>query len=232
MNKNKVRANDFDRRVGEIQTLKAIEMGMGDSVLDVGCGIGQYTPLFLHKFKTVVGLDPSEKYLKEARQKCCNILYTQGFGETFKTEMRFDTVSLNNVLEHVDDPIKLLKNCKKHLAKGGRMIVQVPNSQSITRRLGVLMGIIDSELHISEKEKYYYGHKRTYSLKTLANDCKKSGLKIIKMGGILYKPLPNETLEELCKKNGKDWANRFISALVNFGEDRPDECACIYVLCK
>lgn len=53
------RANDFDRLVGKIQTEYAIKYGVGNSLLDIGCGVGEYTPLFLSRFKRVVGLDPS-----------------------------------------------------------------------------------------------------------------------------------------------------------------------------
>jgi len=228
---DKVRANDFDRRVGEIQTLKAIELGTGNSILDIGCGIGQYTPLFLYRFKRVVGLDPSEEYLKEARSAGWNIEYIKGYGESFSLDEKFDTISMNNILEHVDDPIRLLENCRKHLNPCGRLIAQVPNSVSITRRIGVLMGIIDDTNNITEKEREFYGHKRTYKLQSLIRDCELAGLGILEAGGILYKPLPNEILEELCVAYGKDWADRFINALVQFGKYRPEECACIYTVC-
>ena len=58
---DEVRANEFDQWVGKLQTEKAIELGVGESILDIGCGVGQFTPLFLYRFKRVVGLDPSKK---------------------------------------------------------------------------------------------------------------------------------------------------------------------------
>ena len=109
------RANDFDRLVGKIQTEYAIKYGVGNSLLDIGCGVGEYTPLFLSRFKRVVGLDPSKEYLKEAKQNTQGISYLLGYGETFTTNERFDTISMNNILEHVDDPIALLQNCKNTL---------------------------------------------------------------------------------------------------------------------
>lgn len=126
------RANDFDRLVGKIQTEYAIKYGVGNSLLDIGCGVGEYTPLFLSRFKRVVGLDPSKEYLKEAKQNTQGISYLLGYGETFTTNERFDTISMNNILEHVDDPIALLQNCKKHLKYGGRIIVQVPNKNYLS----------------------------------------------------------------------------------------------------
>jgi 2-polyprenyl-3-methyl-5-hydroxy-6-metoxy-1,4-benzoquinol methylase len=228
---NKVRANEFDRMVGKLQTIKAIEFGRGKSILDIGCGIGQFTPMFLKKFKRVVGLDPSEKYLKVARKANNKVEYIVGYGETFKLNEKFDTITMNMLLEHVDDPIALLKNCKKHLKKGGIILVQVPNANSVTRRLGVLMGLIDNIQNISERERNFYGHQRAYTLGKLKVDVVKAGLKIIKSGGILYTPLPNEILGKICKENGKKWTEKFLQALVEFGKDRPEDCANLYIIC-
>jgi 2-polyprenyl-3-methyl-5-hydroxy-6-metoxy-1,4-benzoquinol methylase len=229
---NHVRANEFDQWVGRLQTIKAMELGHGASILDIGCGVGQFTPMFLQKFKRVVGLDMSEAFLKVARKANNKIEYIVGCGETFKLDEKFDTVSMNMLLEHVDDPIALLINCKKHLVRGGRILVQVPNANSVTRRIGVLMGIINSINHISDKEFNYFGHKRTYTLDTLVADCKKAGLKVVEKGGLLFKPLPNEILGKICKAQGKEWTDKFMDALVIFGEDRPEDCANLYAACE
>jgi 2-polyprenyl-3-methyl-5-hydroxy-6-metoxy-1,4-benzoquinol methylase len=230
--KERTRANAFDREVGLLQTQFAIKLGVGRSVLDVGCGFGEYTPMFLKRFPVVVGLDPSEEYLKEARLAGDNIEYVQGYGETFKLNRHFDTISMNDVLEHVDDPNTLLRNCVKHLHKDGRIIVQVPNCESITRRLGVLMGVIPTLENISDKERDFFGHKRSYGLESLKRECTDAGLKVVDSGGILYKPLPNEMLGQLSENMHREQRQNFIGALVEFGKDRPTECAQIYTVCQ
>lgn len=229
---NNVRANEFDQWVGRLQTIKAMEMGRGSSILDMGCGVGQFTPMFLQRFKRVVGLDASDKFVKVARKSNSNIEYNVGWGETFKLNEKFDTISMNMLLEHVDDPVALLNNCKRHLTKGGVILVQVPNANSVTRRIGVLMGIIDSISHISDKELNYFGHKRTYTLDQLVADCKKAGLKVVEKGGLFFKPLPNEILGKICKQQGKEWTDKFMKALVTFGKDRPEDCANLFVACE
>ena len=227
-----VRANEFDQWVGRLQTIKATELGHGTSILDIGCGVGQFTPMFLEKFKRVVGLDMSDTFLKVARKANNKIEYIVDCGETFKLDEKFDTISMNMLLEHVDDPIALLKNCKRHLARGGRILIQVPNANSVTRRIGVLMGIIDSINHISDKERNYFGHKRTYTLDTLVADCKKAGLKVVEEGGLLFKPLPNDILGKICNTKGSEWTDKFMDALVTFGEDRPEDCANLFAVCE
>jgi 2-polyprenyl-3-methyl-5-hydroxy-6-metoxy-1,4-benzoquinol methylase len=179
-----------------------------------------------------VGLDPSKKYLKIARNAGWRIEYIEGWGESFNLEEKFDTISMNNLLEHVDDPRALLINCKRHLAPKGRIIAQVPNSRSVARRIGVMMGIIDTVDNISNKERYYYGHQRTYNLDSLVEDAQKAGLKIVEKGGILFKPLSNKLIWKLCVSEGKEWSKKFTDALVEFGKDRPEECAQLYIVCE
>ena len=182
---DKTRANDFDRRCGIYQTEKVIKLGIGDSILDIGCGWGEFTPMFRERFRKVSGLDPDKKLLNVAQKRIDGVHYIEGWGETFNLDEKFDTITMTNLLEHVDNPIKLLKNCKKHLSENGVIIVQVPNAKSITRRLGVLMGIIDNIGNISDKERNFFGHKRTYTPRTLKKDCIRAGLKILDWGGIV-----------------------------------------------
>jgi hypothetical protein len=61
----------------------------------------------------------------------------------------------------------------------------------------------------------------------LSCDCLEAGLNVVGWGGILYKPLPNEMLWKAYVEKGE----KFIQALLEFGEDRPEDCACIYVYC-
>lgn len=228
---DETRANIFDRWVGYRQTLKCMGEGLGDSLLDVGCGIGEFTPLYLQKFKRVVGLDPSKEYLEEARKKNNKVEYIEGWGESFKLNEKFDTIVMNNLLEHVVDPRAVLSNCAKHLSEDGILIAMVPNSNSIARRLGVAMGLIDNIGNISDKERYTFGHKRTYTLNSLERDGRVAGLEVVKIGGLLYKPLPNEILLRICQEKGRIWRDQFIDALIAIGEDKPEDCAQIYIIC-
>ena len=226
-----VRANNFDHLVGVIQTNETIYRARGQSLLDIGCGIGQYTPKFLERFSYVTGLDSSQDCLAVAKKNNDIINYVLGDAESFSLDYLYDTINLNMILEHVNDPVKVLINCKKHLADEGVIICQVPNSNSITRRLGVIMGVIDGIDHMSEKEISFFGHKRTYTLNTLSRDCQNAGLSVLEKGGLVYKPLPNEELLKICNNKSQDWIDNFLSALLEFGRDKPEDCAVSYTVC-
>jgi SAM-dependent methyltransferase len=46
----------------------------------------------------------------------------------------FDVVTLVDVIEHVDDPLDLLRRCREHLAPGGRLVVVTPDQGSVAAR--------------------------------------------------------------------------------------------------
>lgn len=57
-----------------------------------------------------------------------------GFGAV---ESRFDVITLNHVIEHVSDPIELLRSCYRLLKLGGQLWLQTPNIDSLgSRRYG------------------------------------------------------------------------------------------------
>lgn len=98
-------------------------------LVDVGCASGQFLSVFdktggpqLHG----VELDPrlaeiSRKSLPHA--KIFNSLYEKsGFEEGY-----FDAVTIWEVLEHIRDPLALLKSIHRTLRKGGHFFVSVPN---------------------------------------------------------------------------------------------------------
>ena len=55
-------------------------------------------------------------------------------------ELRFDSVLLMDVLEHVPDPARILASVRRLLRPGGRLFVSLPNVANLTVRLALLFG--------------------------------------------------------------------------------------------
>jgi SAM-dependent methyltransferase len=101
------------------------------SYLDIGCGSGERV-FFIKEngCKKSYGLD---KY-DNLKIKTKNFINSEIID--FKPRIKFDTVSLFHVLEHVDDFEKIIKHVKKYILKdNGYLIIQVPNYDSIERKL-------------------------------------------------------------------------------------------------
>ncbi|MER3501143.1 MAG: methylase [Candidatus Fervidibacterota bacterium] len=99
-------------------------------ILDLGCGTGGSFAL-LRRWGMVVGLDPSEVALQFARQRGIKAL-VQGDGHflPFANE-RFDLVAVLDVLEHLDDDERALREIWRVLKPGGAMVFTVPAFMSL-----------------------------------------------------------------------------------------------------
>lgn len=96
--------------------------------LDVGCGNGRFLILAKKNGIDVHGVDP----FIEGDIPELNVL-NKNLVEAKYPDKFFDTISLNNVLEHTQDPLDMLKECKRILKDDGEILVNVPNSSSLNR---------------------------------------------------------------------------------------------------
>jgi len=112
----------------------AAEMFEGKTVLDVGCGAAgksvYYASLGAEK---VVGLDVLEQYREEA----VKLADEKGFGDRFEfvcadaantgfSDGAFDTVIMNDAVEHVARPAETLRECLRMLKPGGKLFLNFP----------------------------------------------------------------------------------------------------------
>lgn len=95
-----------------------------------------------------------------------------------------------NVLEHVQDPLLILKNVYEWLVPGGRVLVTVPNAQSLHRQLAVELGIQNSIYDLSPRD-HIVGHLRVYDVNALVNECQLAGFRVIEKRGFVLKVLSN-----------------------------------------
>ena len=92
-------------------------------IVDLGCGTGRFSePLSVHFEADVVGLDPSEKMLEEARKKTVRrgVVFKQASGETLPVEDdSTDMVLMSMVFHHLRDPRRTARECYRVLRAPG-----------------------------------------------------------------------------------------------------------------
>jgi 2-polyprenyl-3-methyl-5-hydroxy-6-metoxy-1,4-benzoquinol methylase len=103
-------------------------------VLDVGCGSG----VLLARMKSLgwetegVEIDPGGVEAARAR----GVTVHQGqLADAQFPDNHFDAVHSAHVIEHVYDPVALLRECFRILKPGGRLVVITPNTQGWGHRL-------------------------------------------------------------------------------------------------
>ncbi len=164
------------------------------TVLEMGYGEGNFTEeLVKRNFKPTV-LDGSDVLLAKAKQIHGDKLeVASALFEEYKPKQKFDCVLATHVLEHVDDPVVLLKEMKNWITDNGKIIIIVPNQESIHRQLAVIMGL-QPELDTLGARDKLVGHQRVYSIDTLCKDTVASGLKVADTAGFFLKTLPNSMM--------------------------------------
>lgn len=105
-------------------------MSPSATLLDVGCGVGQFMGTLKALGWTVVGVDTDARVVETARtaglDARCGQLKAFGFPDE-----SFDVITLRHVIEHVSDPSALLSEVKRLLKPGGMMLMATPNAASL-----------------------------------------------------------------------------------------------------
>jgi 2-polyprenyl-3-methyl-5-hydroxy-6-metoxy-1,4-benzoquinol methylase len=141
-----VRLMPFRRRRYDRLTREVLPPHPGARLLDVGCGSGAFLAQMREVGWTVVGQDVDEKAAAAARARGIEVRLgplANDHGDSF------DVITANHVIEHVHDPIELLRTCAELLAPKGRLWLATPNADALGRRLyGKYWAGLDSPRHL------------------------------------------------------------------------------------
>lgn len=134
------RSPAFQERYALWSDLIARHARTGDAVLDAGCGSGVFSRVASRQAAQVVALDGSEAMIAIARQRAAvegltNIRHEVGMLDQLAgwDAAGFDLVLSSSVLEYVDDVAGALAGLVRQLRPGGRLIISMPNADSLYR---------------------------------------------------------------------------------------------------
>lgn len=236
--------SSYNEVLGYYQAKACLEHARGNSLLDMPCGDGILTSMLAPSFSRVVGIDASKNHLELAKKILPDVEFHDALIEEFETSERFSTITMLNILEHVVDPVQVLKKAASLLDDGGVLLVHVPNANAVNRRLAVLMGTLKECGELSPFDIEIVGHRRSYTLLTLCEEISKAGLNVVNTGGVFYKSLSTPQIDwflrnGLWEEGGfgwgrvggekKDWKAEFCRASYELGKQHPDDCNIIYV---
>jgi 2-polyprenyl-3-methyl-5-hydroxy-6-metoxy-1,4-benzoquinol methylase len=173
--------------------------------LELGCADGEMTHFLVREFEQVVAVDGAKKHCEQVRQRfeVDNLSVVCSLFENYQPTQQFDTVIMAHILEHIKDPVKLLARAEDWLRDDGRIIVIVPNGNSLHRIVGSEMGVIRLPNEIDEHDEEL-GHRRVYLPEEIDADVRDAGLEIVASGGIGLKPLTNEQIDDYLNKDIQD----------------------------
>jgi 2-polyprenyl-3-methyl-5-hydroxy-6-metoxy-1,4-benzoquinol methylase len=196
--------------------------------LQLGCGHGDQTTEIYQYYKDITVVDAAPQFLERVKALALpNVKVVESLFEEYETQEKFHMIMISHVLEHLIDPVAVLKRVKEFLAPGGKIFVVVPNGAAPSRQIAVQMGVLSHMADLSQAD-IKHGHRRVYFLDTLEKDVRLAGLTIEQRGGVFFKPLANFQLEELM--GGPLLSQEFMEGCYRLGFHYPTLCASIYTI--
>lgn len=161
-----------------------------ERVLEMGYGTGLTTRELRERLPGLELLEGSPLLAARAREAHPGLVVHEGLFEAFAPDRPYDAVLALHVAEHVDDPRALFGLVRSWLHPGGRIVVAVPNAESLHRQLAVRMGL-QPELDTLSARDRLVGHQRVYTLAGLGADLDAAGFDVVEELGWFLKTLPN-----------------------------------------
>ena len=106
----------------------------GGRVLDVGCGMGDLLDRLRRRGWAVEGTDVDAAALEYARAKHGLTVHLGDLDDLRIPAESFDAITMSHVIEHVYEPVSLLRECLRVLKPGGRLVSVTPNLDGLGHR--------------------------------------------------------------------------------------------------
>ena len=136
-------------------------------VLDIGSGMAVFPAAMKENGFRAVCVDPDEKNVEHARDVACVEAIHGSFPDVEINE-RFPLITLNKVLEHLPNPIEVLKATRELLAADGVLHLELPDGEAA---LNVGPG----------RQEFFLEHYHIYSAASISLLALKAGFRIEKL---------------------------------------------------
>lgn len=199
--------------------------------LELGSFKGDFTRRFLPHFDDITCVEASDEAVEIAKKEFGNkVKFVNELFENVTLPSKYDNIVLTHVLEHIDDPILVLKRINDEwLSDTGKFFLVCPNANAPSRQIAVKMGLITHNAAVTPAEKEH-GHRITYSLDTLERDAAAAGLKVVHRSGIFFKALANFQWDRLL--NTDIISKEYLEGCYQLGQQYPDLCSSIMLVCE
>jgi 2-polyprenyl-3-methyl-5-hydroxy-6-metoxy-1,4-benzoquinol methylase len=199
--------------------------------LELGSFKGDFTRRFLPHFNDITCVEASDEAIGIAKKEFGDrVKFINALFETVTLPHKYDNIVLTHVLEHLDNPVTVLKRINEEwLSDNGRFFLVCPNANAPSRQIAVKMGLISHNAAVTPAEKEH-GHNITYTLDTLERDANAAGLKVVYRSGIFFKALANFQWDRLLQTD--IISKEYLDGCYELGQQYPDLCSSIFLMCE
>lgn len=176
-----------------------------DNVLEFGCSRGDFARYITEKFDcTVTGIEISAEALEVARPALtrailCDIEEYAWVGEL--GDERFDVIVFADVIEHLKNPAQTLKEAKRFLKEGGRVIFSVPN----VAHTDIVAKLFENRFDYTDIGLLDNTHVHLFAKENIASFCAEAGLFLAEISGTVAKAGTTEQGESFVDEYVKEF---------------------------
>ncbi len=152
-------------------------------ILDIGCGSGRITEKLCRAGYQAIGIDFSEEAIRKAIARGLSAKQANLDEGIPEPDSSFDVVWAGDVVEHVFDPIGLLKESNRVLKKNGIILITIPSDVGIVSRVKMLFGISHQEQMY--KKSGFYKHHTFFTPRLIRFMLEKSAFEITRFHKVL-----------------------------------------------
>ncbi len=166
--------SDNRQRVAYVQSVWSTYGSSGGdrTVLDVGSGLAVFPSAMAQAGWTATALDPDPRSARHAMEKAG----VEGLVADFMTDTvsrRFALVTFNKVLEHVPDPVAMLRRARPILLPGGGVYVELPDGEGALAAAG------------PDREEFFVEHYCAFSALSYALLARKAGFRVQRLDRVI-----------------------------------------------
>lgn len=166
----------------------------GDRVLEGGVSSGYFAELLVRAGRRVDGIELDPLAAERAR-RVCDRVWVGDLQQIDVDELDgpYDLLLFGDTLEHVPDPVAVLRALATTLRPGGTLVVSIPNVANWAVRLGLLAG----RFRYTDRGILDRTHLRFYTRRTVVEMIEESGFAVDDVVGTI--PVPLLHAERLCR---------------------------------
>jgi 2-polyprenyl-3-methyl-5-hydroxy-6-metoxy-1,4-benzoquinol methylase len=214
----------IDNRTKALVMERLVPYLKGPDVLELGFVDGMFTDRLLSEGFCVDCVDGAARHVEYGLRKYAGnsrVRFHHALFQEYTPDGLYDTVVAGDMIRYVADAHAFLARVAGWLRPGGRLLLTVPNSRSMHRRLGALMGTEKPPEQANQRD-LEVGNLRSYDRYELFDLLRRSGYRVAELHGAFLKPLSSEQMA--------DFSDSLLRALDLLGTELEDYCWFMYAV--